>query len=93
MKGIKIDRLEIRLKGIPQRVAYDSINGLGNELLTRFSKEQGLLKRRGTIRINKIDSGTVQAHGVTNYSGLRGIITNRIAESIFSKIQGNEEEK
>jgi hypothetical protein len=93
MKGIKINRLEIRFKGIPQGNIRDSINGLGSELLVRLSKDEGLLKRRGVIRIDRIDSGAIQAHGEINYAGLRGIIADRIAGSIIPKTQDHKKEK
>ena len=87
MRGIKIDRLEIRLKGIPPEVVRDSVTGLGNELLAKISKQGSLLRERRAVKINRIDSGTLQTSGDTNFSDLRGMIINRIVESIASKIR------
>ena len=87
MRGIKIDRLEIRLKGIPPEVVRDSVTGLGNELLMKLSKQDSLSRERRAVRINEIDSGTFRTSGDTNFSELRGMIANKIAESIASKIR------
>lgn len=85
MTSIKIDRLEIRLKGISSRMARLSVAGLGHELQKQLAKHSGLLKEKHTININKIDSGALKTSKATNYSDLRRVIAGRIAGSIASK--------
>ncbi len=85
MKGIKIDRLEIRLRGISPRVARSTVSGLGDELLNNVSKEDGLFSQSGTVNITKIDSGKFQTPWYVSSSDLRKMIANRITESIVSK--------
>jgi hypothetical protein len=86
MKDIKIDRVEIRLKGISPQMARSSISGLGHELLEKLAEEHTLFKQRRSVNINKIDSGTFQTSGHTGSSDLREMIVNRIVESITSKV-------
>lgn len=93
MKEVKVERLNIRLKGIPYRIINNSVNGLSNELLAQLSKQEGLLKNGGTIRINKIDSGVVKAQGKTNYVDLRGMIVNKIVGAILQKTQEHKEKR
>ncbi len=93
MKGIRIDRLEIRLKGIPFGNVKDSMNGLGSELMSRLSKDGDLLKRIDTARIDRINSGAVQTHGERNGSALREMIVDRITGSILQEAQRQKEEK
>jgi predicted transcriptional regulator len=92
MKGIEINRLEIRLKGIPHKGIHNSINGLGNELLVRLSKQGGLLTERGMVKIDKIDSGNVHMKREINYQDLREMIVNKIVGAILQKTQKYKEE-
>ena len=85
MKDIKIDRLEIRLRGISPRLVRSTVSGLGDELIKNVSKEEGLFSQSGAFNISKIDSGKFQTPGHVSSSDLRKMIANRITESIVSK--------
>ncbi|MGQ3685421.1 MAG: hypothetical protein ACUBOA_10525 [Candidatus Loosdrechtia sp.] len=92
MKGIKINRLQIRFKGIPHRVIHNSMNGLGNELLARFSQQGGLLTEKGMVKIETIDSGNVSMKREIHYQDLRRMMVNKIAGAVSQKIQKYKEE-
>lgn len=85
MTTLKIDRLEIRSKGISPQGARTLAGGLGNELLKRLAQQQPLLRKKRTINIGKIDSGTLQTSRNSSSSDLRGMIAGKIVESIASK--------
>lgn len=87
MKSIKIDRLEIRLKGVSPAVIRSTVSGLGDELLKNVSKEDGLFSQSGAVNIGKIDSGSFQTPGQVSSTDLRKMIIDRITESIISRIK------
>jgi hypothetical protein len=82
--SIKIDRLEIRLKGVSPQAARVTFAGIGNELMEQFAKQNNLLKREHTAYIEKIDSGTMKIERNTNSSDLRRLVAARIANSVGS---------
>jgi hypothetical protein len=79
MQNVKINRLEIHLKGVPSTVARSAAEGLGNELLDQLSKRPELLqdKHAGTI-----DLGTMQAAQNTSSSDLRSAVATRVVASL-----------
>lgn len=79
MQNVKIDRLEIHLKGIPSTVARSAAAGLGNELLDQLSKQPELLQKR---HAGTIDLGTMRAARGTSSSDLRRAIATRVAASL-----------
>ncbi|MCP4403242.1 MAG: hypothetical protein GY801_38780 [bacterium] len=85
MANVNIKRLEIRLKGIKPEAVRSAIPGLGAELSEQLAKQQELLKKKGVININNIDSGTLQSSRDPDSSNLRRTISGRIVESIVSR--------
>jgi hypothetical protein len=83
--SIKIDRLEIRLKGISPQVARASIAGIGNELMEQLAKQHNLLKRERTAYIEKIDSGTLRNERNTSPSDMKRLVAARIANAVGSR--------
>jgi len=83
--SIKIDRLEIRLKGVSPQAARVTFAGIGNELMEQLAKQQNLLKGEHTAFIEKIDSGTMKIEGNTNSSDRRRLVASRIANSVGSR--------
>ncbi len=83
--SIKIDRLEIRLRGISPQAARATIAGIGNELMEQLAKQHNLLKGERTAYIEKIDSGTLKNERNTSSSDLRKMVAARIANAIGSR--------
>lgn len=83
--SIKIDRLEIRLKGISPQAARVTFAGIGNELMEQLVKRHNLLKGEHPAYIEKIDSGTMKIERNTNSSDLRRQVAARIANSVGSR--------
>ena len=84
MKSVKVDRLEIRLKGISPEVARSSAAGLGNEVLGQLSERPGQLPKGPAKTIGRIDSGTLETAQGTCSSDLRRVIAARVVKSITS---------
>jgi hypothetical protein len=78
MQSVKVDRLEIRLKGASPEVVRSAAAGLGNEVLGQLSKRSGPL---GKEPAKTIYLGTLEGKGA---SDLRRTIAARIIESITS---------
>lgn len=84
MKSVKVDRLEIRLKGISPEVARSAATGLGNEALGQLSKRSGPSRKESAKTIGRIDLGTLETVRGTDSSDLRRAIAARVVESITS---------
>lgn len=87
---IKIERLEIRLKGVSAERARAITANLGTELMEQLAG-QTLGRGRGdgrSIKIARIDSGTNAAGaGEMSPAELRSLIVRRIAASIGDKFK------
>ena len=79
MESVKVDRLEIRLKGISPEVARSAAAGLGTEVLGQLSKRSGPLRREPARTIDLGTLGTVRGMGS---SDLRRAIAARVVRSI-----------
>ena len=84
MKSVKVDRLEIRLKGISPEVARSAATGLGNEVLGQLSERPRPLPKGPAKTIGRIDSGTLETAQGTGSSDLRRVIAARVVKSITS---------
>ena len=84
MKSVKVDRLEIRLKGISTEVARSAAAGLGNEVLSQLSERPGPLPKGPAKTIGRIDLGTLETVRGTGSSDLRRAIAAKVVESITS---------
>lgn len=83
--GIKIDRLNLRLKGVSSVVARDLISGLGVELMRHLSDQRDVLKGKCGVNIDNLDSGKLKINGDKNPTKLRRMTAERITSAIVSK--------
>jgi hypothetical protein len=94
---IKIDRLNIRVKGISSRAAQSAVNNLGSVLLRQLARKQALFsnfKDKGTVNIKNVDAGIlpVQTGNDTSPSSLQTRITARVADTIAANVTGSQKE-
>lgn len=85
-RSIKINRLEIRLRGITPETARAAANDLGHELLGRLSDNPDLSGGGRTIRVDKVDSGVFRLAAGSGPGELRDTIASRIAASVKAKM-------
>ena len=93
-QNIKIERLEIRLKGVSAERARAAAANLGSELMHELAAAQAFGRKGGarSISIARIDSGTTNAGSASGAGGmspaeLRRMIVRRIAASIGDKFK------
>lgn len=89
---IRIDRLEIRMRGVSQ-VSPDSIAGIGIELLEQLAKKQEILRGKRSDRIEKIDSGTMKVEKDASPSDLQRAVATRIADAVELRSKVTHEKK
>lgn len=90
-QNVKIERLEIRLKGVSAERARAAVADLGSELMKQLGNEQkfGRGGDARSISIARVDAGTTGAAGAGEMSPaeLRRVIARRIAASIGDKFK------
>lgn len=92
-QNIKIERLEIRLKGVSAERARAAVADLGSDLMKQLAAERALGGVGGgdgrSISIARIDSGTTGAERAGDMSAaeLRRLIVRRIAASIGDRFK------
>jgi hypothetical protein len=86
-RNIKIDRLEIRLKGVGAEVARAAADDLGHEVLGQLAAQQVGLSGRRSVHIGEIDSGSFRQPGQMNSAELRSFIARKVAASIISQLK------
>ncbi len=84
---IKIDRLEIRLRGIAPETARSAVSSLGQNLLDQLSSPRSLSARKRAINIARLDPEALQVAAGVKPDELRNAIGERIANSIRSKLK------
>lgn len=84
MESVKVDRLEIRLRGTSPEVARSAAAGLGNEVLVQLSRRSGPLRKETARTIGRIDLGTLETLRGKGSSDLRRVIAASIVRSITS---------
>lgn len=83
--GIKIDRLNLHLRGVSSVVARDLVSGLGVELMRHLSDQRDFLKGKHGVNIDNIDSGKLEINGDKNPTNLRRMTAERITSAIIYK--------
>jgi len=90
-KKIRIDKINIRTKGISPNQIQSSIHGIDRELLYGFVRRREL-KESNKIRINKLESENIKITSHVGSSELRESIVKSILKSLsmqgrsFSKV-------
>lgn len=85
--NIKIDSLNIGLRGIPVQTARAAIDGLDSEILAEFAKRRNSLEvKQG--KINQIDLH-VKGTSAMSAADLRHLIVSNITRSFPQKAKGN----
>ena len=85
MPGIRIDRIEVRLRGVSPGFVRALSEGLGNEVLEQLIRERLFLNEKPGGKINRIDPDTLKISMHESPSDLRRMIAGRIVESISTQ--------
>ncbi|HKC63780.1 MAG TPA: hypothetical protein VKB86_09085 [Pyrinomonadaceae bacterium] len=83
-RSIKIERLEVHLKGVEPHLARAATHDLGRDLLGHLAS---LSIGGRLVRIGSIDAGAHRLAGRNSASELRNIIARKVVASIESKLK------
>jgi hypothetical protein len=82
MNSVKVDRLEIHLKGVSPEVARSTVAGLGNEVIGQLSEQPGPSRGKPPKTMARIDLGALEAARGASSSDLRRALASRIVKAI-----------
>ena len=94
MANVRVDRLEIRLKGVSSEFVFSEYEdarslarGLAGELLEQLAEQKDLSASKRTVRIDRVDSGTFQTSREQTSSDLQKVIAGNVVRSIAPKVR------
>lgn len=82
---IKIEGLQIRLRGVAPETARAAIGQLGGELMQQLAEQRRAVARSST-NLARLDAGAVHASAGTGSAELGRMIAERIARAIGEKL-------
>lgn len=83
---IDIDRLHLRLRGIPPQRARAALNGLGEQVLRELAQRGELRGRSGQIRLGTVQVGQVQVRPNSSERELRAAASRAVGDAIINQI-------
>jgi hypothetical protein len=83
---VKIDRLEIRLRGADQNAARELGATIGEQVLQEIASMANLTRGRRSSRIAQIDAGMLNLEADTSSPRSRSAIAARIAAAVNSRV-------
>jgi hypothetical protein len=84
---VRIERLEIRLKGIAPETARAAVNGLGQNLLAQLSSPNNAVTAKRTVSIQSLEPDVLRVAAGASPHVLRNAIGETIAHSIRGKLK------
>jgi hypothetical protein len=83
---VRIERLVIRLRGVPAEVARSATHDLGRELLRQLAHHVRCAGGRGTVEIGALHLEPVTAPGSGSPTQLRASVARTIAQAIAARL-------
>lgn len=82
--NLKIDKLNIRIKGISPETIRASIDGIDKEILQEFVNQNKGLQEKNikNIKVNKMELGTIKTTSDVDSSNLRKLIIKSVVQSL-----------
>lgn len=86
---VRIGEIRIKFKCIPQNLARESLEGIGEEIMNFFAQQYspGGFVGFHTYNIEAIDAGTVECRENACPDEIRSIVARRIAGLVEAKIR------
>lgn len=88
-RSIKVDRLEIRTRGISAELVRAAISDLGPQLLERLASVPA--GQSAPVRVDRIDLGRVPAPAQNDAAALRAAIARTVSSGIQSRLQAKNQ--
>jgi hypothetical protein len=88
--GIRIDKLDIRMRGVSSQAARASIDGLGKGLLEEITKQHdgNNMNSKYHVKINSVDLGNIKTGKDTSPSEIRSMIVDNISSYLHKTYSG-----
>ncbi|HEX8180453.1 MAG TPA: hypothetical protein VF525_12980 [Pyrinomonadaceae bacterium] len=84
---VRIERLEIRVKGGAQPSAARMAEGLGREVLEQLAAARKQLRGAGRVELERVAAGVLRVERGTTNDELRRQIAQRIAASVSERLK------
>jgi hypothetical protein len=87
MSTIKIDRLDIRIRGCPKQIAHEVINGFGRKLQDRLLKTDFSAAGVGGICLSAIETEPVRVDNRTDRREIQDAVISRVIDAIAPSVR------
>ncbi|HYY41231.1 MAG TPA: hypothetical protein VE775_00780 [Pyrinomonadaceae bacterium] len=84
---VRIERLEIRVKGGARQSAARMADGLGREVLEQLAAARKQLHGAGRVELERVAAGVLRVERGTTTDELRRQVARRIAESVSDRLK------
>jgi hypothetical protein len=81
-REIRIERLAVRLRGVPAPLARTAVDGLGRHLIERLAESSIPLEPGGRVELPLLDAGTIHVARPAAAAGVSEAIVDAVACSI-----------
>jgi hypothetical protein len=85
-RELKIERLEVRLRGVAPHEARSAADGLGRELAERLAAEPLRAGAARPVHVGHVDAGAHALGGGADAAALRDVLARRITEAVGAKL-------
>ena len=82
---VKIERLQIRARGVAPETVHRAAGNLGHEVIERLATES-LARARGTTRLAEVEAGIARVSASADGAEIGQVIAERIARAIGEKL-------
>ena len=79
---IRIDRIDIRGKGVSPHVARSAASGLGQELLQELARHRGNFPSSRAVQIDRLDLGAIKVSRTGDVRQVKTAIAAAVARAI-----------
>ncbi|NIS81341.1 MAG: hypothetical protein GTO14_14315 [Anaerolineales bacterium] len=86
-RRVKIDRLHLRIRGVPLHRVREALNGLGDQVLRQLADQESLRRTTGKQRIDTLQVNTIQVERAINAERLRTTVARALSDSLRSQVE------
>jgi hypothetical protein len=85
-RSVKVERLELRLRGVSPREAREAARGVARELLEELART-GTAARGGHAHIERVDAAVRASEAGATGPGLRGAVAREVADAVRTRMK------
>jgi len=87
MKHVKIERLNLRLRGVSPHNARAAVNGLGLEILSQLADQRSNTQVSGSHRLDELHIGKIRLNQHASLITIRTRLAREIGNAILSRLE------